>query len=620
MSVDLVFGRSPITSSPANLFFGEDEFEALVREFTFEGYLPGLSFVAEATAAIDLTFEGYLPEMSFAADMQYRSDTSRPLVGSTSSAWQEAADAQYGAEHRARSSLRLPSARNTRWEAAPPVRQVYDFSLAELTRAPRSIQSSYGEGIDLRQIAGTSWQERKLMRELRTTSHREGIDLRQIASTSWQERVHRRDVLESLWESARRVVSGIDSLGHRALHTELSLIELWEEAIRPPPGLSIIVTVEPPAPDPCYVPSPHLLFSELFSENTNLVFICERHGPPPVGETIVVPVRRVYVVINNVSLRRVADNLALPALSMTMAIDADSWTWSFSASLPGSELPNVQDDQPVEVEVTVNGYAYRFLIEKIARERTFGRNTIKVAGRGKSAVLDAPYSPIFSYGNSEDRTAQQLMNEVLTLNGVSIGWDVDWQATDWLVPAGLWSHQGSYMSALQRIAEAAGSYIQPHPTAQTVRVLPKYPYAPWEWGTVTPDYELPSAVTTQEGIEWVDMPVYNRVFVSGVGAGVLGQITRAGTDGALVAPMITDPLMSVAAAARQRGIPVLADTGRRANVTLRLPVLSEIGPVTPGKFVRYVDGATTRLGIVRSTNVDFGRPEVWQTIGVETRA
>ena len=96
------------------------------------------------------------------------------------------------------------------------------------------------------------------------------------------------------------------------------------------------------------------------------------------------------------------------------------------------------------------------------------------------------------------------------------------------------------------------------------------------------------------------------------------EIKRAGTAGDILAPMVADPLTTHSNAARQRGIAVLSDTGRKAMLTLKLPVLPETGVIRPGKFVRYVDGATVRVGLVRSVTVDTAWPEVWQTIGVET--
>lgn len=147
-----------------------------------------------------------------------------------------------------------------------------------------------------------------------------------------------------------------------------------------------------------------------------------------------------------------------------------------------------------------------------------------------------------------------------------------------------------------------------------------YPVAPWEWNTVTPDFVLPVDAVARELLRWVEKPGYNRVFVSGQDVGVLGQVSRAGTAGDVLAPMVVDALITEAAAARQRGISVLADTGQQIEVTLRLPVLAETGIIEPGAFVEYQDGSVTRLGIVRSTQVEAGMPEVWQTLGVQSHA
>ena len=88
--------------------------------------------------------------------------------------------------------------------------------------------------------------------------------------------------------------------------------------------------------------------------------------------------------------------------------------------------------------------------------------------------------------------------------------------------------------------------------------------------------------------------------------------------------MVVDALVTEAAAARQRGISVLADTGQQIEVSLRLPVLAETGIIEPGAFVEYQDGSQgstiRRLGIVRSTQVEAGMPEVWQTLGVQSHA
>lgn len=324
--------------------------------------------------------------------------------------------------------------------------------------------------------------------------------------------------------------------------------------------------------------------------------------------------------VNSVNLA-LADGEPIPSYTFGMSLDVDSWTWQWSASLHADALPLIAQGsagEPVQVVATINGAPYRLLAESYSRERRFGSSRINVKGRGIAALLDAPYAPAMHHGNALDRTGQQLMGEVLTLNGVGIGWDVDWQLTDWLVPGGAWSHQGSFMSALLDIAGAVGGYIQPHDTAQTVRALRRYPDAPWRWGTLTPKFELPADVISVEGIEWQRRATYDRVFVSGVSVGITGNVKRAGTAGLLVAPGITHSLITDTEAARQRGVAELGNTGMQALISLRLPVLAETGVIKPGALVRYVDGGAAHLGFVRATSLEWQSPTLRQVLSVET--
>ena len=276
--------------------------------------------------------------------------------------------------------------------------------------------------------------------------------------------------------------------------------------------------------------------------------------------------------------------------------------------------------EPVELQATINGTAVRLLTESIARDRRFGDARLSVSGRGRVAWLADPYAQAVARTAATDMTAQQLAAESLTQNGVPVGWALDWQLADWLVPAGVWSHQGTMIDAVKRIAEAAGGYVLGHRTAQTLHVRPRYPLLPWEWASATPDIVIPSAVASTEAITWSESPAYNRVFVAGQEQGRMGQITRAGTAGDIVAPMITDPLITHADAARARGASILAAGGRQASIALRLPVLPATGILDLGQLIEYQDGATARRGLVRAVSVEAGLPNVWQTVEVETHA
>jgi hypothetical protein len=533
---------------------------------------------------------------------------------------------QVGAQERSRKPVATPAGDQARWRDASALSAHLLAAMPHTLVAQRTnAQAAHREAVraGAGQV-GLHFQQALRDRRPSLDALFRGADARRSTiGGEWQDMLHdRRNLTEGQFRRAASLLLGRTGYAGVAQPLSKQWRERHREAIVPPPGISIIVV--PPAQQPCYTPPPGNAVPLLFADapgSTALVFVCEKHAPPPTN-TVVVPTQAVYMISNSASLRRVDTNTPLVAFAMSLALDADSWTWGVSASLDISAESYLQPDSdgnPVELEAMVNGLPFRFLVEQLRRDRSFGKAGVSVQGRGRLAVLDAPYAPILDFGNDSDRTAQQLLGDILTVNGVPMGYDIDWQLTDWLVPANAFAYQGTYIGALLQVVGAAGGYILPSPTDDAFSVLARYPVAPWNWSTlVTPDFELPSDITVREGIEWRDLPKYNRVFVSGTKTGVLGQVTRGGTAGDMLAPLVTDPLVTHADAARQRGLAVLGNTGRQAIVTLRTPVLAETGIITPGKFVRYVDGGSTLMGIVRGTSVDVGYPEVWQSLTVET--
>ena len=322
---------------------------------------------------------------------------------------------------------------------------------------------------------------------------------------------------------------------------------------------------------------------------------------------------------NSASLIRASDGAEIPVIKLTAAIDSRSWVWSLSADIPVSAQSIVENGGggPVELEATINGNTWRFYAESLRRNRAFGSKAMSVSGRGLAAALDVPFAMEKSFGNSTDRTAVQLMEDALMINGSPIGWVVDATAiTDWLVTAGAWSHYGSHISAINKIAGSIDAVVQAHQTDKTIIISPRYPALPWNWGGVTPDVVLPESVVVQEGLEWQDKPPYNGVYVSGQNQGVLGQIKITGTAGDMHAPMVTDALITSAAAARQRGESILGDTGRQQRLSLSMPIGGDttLPVITPGQFIDY---APVGIGLVRGVRVDANRPQYRQVIDVE---
>lgn len=567
-----------------------------------------------------------LPGVVFSSEVRYYSRTQRPTVGQTEHPWQVARQTEDGAAQGQQDAAATPAGWAAFWRRTLGIPQGIEHRLPPvLAAAPEQRGARHRDATRLQDSTWFTHQDATRFEAARRGLFQNAGPLRNATRFRHQDGDRaKRAGRVSLWQSAVLVVRGQGSDFQTARPQLKGWRGRYQEAVPPPPGISRWVVPEPPVPQLCYTPSPHLLFTALAATDVHLLFLCENHvtPPPPDGEPVVVPVRRVYFVINNVTLYRVSDGAPVPVFNLSLSLDASSWAWGFDAVLPAKAEAMVAGSAsgPVELVASVNGTPFRVLAESISRERIFGDASIRISGRGRNAVLAAPYAPVMTFSNTEGRTARQLMDDVLTVNGIPLGWAVDWGLSDWNVPAGAFAQQGSWIDVLTAIAGAAGGYLIPHPSAQTIRVRHRYPLAPWDWGTVTPDFVLPVDAVSRESLRWLEKPAYNRVFVSGQDVGVLGQVTRAGTAGEVLAPMVVDPLITEAAVARQRGIAVLADTGHQLEVSLRLPVLASTGIIEPGAFVEYQDGSVTRLGIVRATQVEAGMPEVWQTLGVQTYA
>lgn len=509
--------------------------------------------------------------------------------------WQAGEHASARAGSRWENSEHVSARARTHWQAGD--------------RLAAAVSQGYQQGERLHSSAGVRWQA--------------GSALRQSVAARYQQGDRLRNTLALRWQQGTRIGAQLIHQGGPGIPVRLGLAQRWQYGQHVPAGLSVVAPPVDPGQEPCYDPATlgRLVFSEPWAADGRLVFVCARATVPELPAGIVIPVRSLYVAQNNVSLHRVPSGAEFVASRFSLQLDDDSFTFGWSASLHSSARQHLTRSTPgerVEVECAVNGVLLRLVIESIGRDRQFPDHRITVQGRGRSAELA---DPSLTFTNPVDRTAQQLMLDVLTVNGASLGWTLDWQISDWFVPADRWVFQGSYMGALQDIASAAGAYIQPHRTDKVIRVLPRYAMAPWDWATLmTPDIELPVEATSLEGVEEVIRPDWNRVFVGGVHQpGYFGPVTRAGTAGDKVAQPIIHPLITAPEAHIQRGRAELSDTGVQELLSLRTMVLPEAGIILPGKSIRYVDETGARLGIVRGTNVSMDRwPVLHQTLEVET--
>lgn len=342
-------------------------------------------------------------------------------------------------------------------------------------------------------------------------------------------------------------------------------------------------------------------------------------GPviPVPGETLTIPVKRVYIVVNEILLLRADDNTPISASTLNVSFDCDSWVPSFSATIDEASLDAIMPDPaPVALYAYINGSEFRFLVEKMVRSRQFGQRSVSISGRGIACELDTPFAVVSQHTNASAMTAQQIIDAALGFSG----WQQTWGITDWLVPANAFSLSGTPAAVAAAVAEASGSVLQAHWAERTLRMLPRYAFRPWAWATATPDYVIPSAIAQTESVEWIEKPSYNVVYVSGEQVGVIGQVKIAGTAGDYAAPMVAHQLITHADAARQRGMSILCDTGKKAMMGISMPVLPEIGVIDVCRLIEFSDGVNTRRGIVRANSVSVNLPRVRQNLTIEATA
>jgi len=628
----LIFKAPPRAGSPVKLVFGADDGgPVLPPTVSIEGggRITGLRGHLRLRLGVRAMVSGQISRLRGHMEVHWNSNVSRATRVELGAAWQEAAPVAGAALQTAwQEATPQRLAVSSHWQQARPQPGVLRAEWQEAERLRDVVLSGWQQGEGLHAGITAHWQAALRLRSAIRTGWQQAEGRRAGSITAWRDALYLRAALAGQWQEAAPLRASVRSRHGDGQRLHITLRSLWQEAMRPRPGVSAVVP--PVVRPPCYVPSSpvRLVFSETARNGSpNLVFICKGLDGNPPGTVIVVPARRSYIVINSIEVRR-ADALAgdpLPSESFQMSLNRQSWTWTFSASFHASArdaLAPGPGGQPVELEVRVNGQPFRMQGERIGRTRRFPEHLVTLSGRGKAAVLDAPYSAVQTFSPTLDRTAQALMTDVLTVNGVGFGWSVDFQLADWLIPAGAWMHQGTWVSALADIAGSVGGYLQPHDTDPVLRVLPLWPLPWWRWDTLTPEIDLPEGIAEVDETQVVDLPEFNRIFVSGESMGVQADLTRAGTAGdVLKQPMVVHPAITNIGAAKMRAIAELADSGRQLKHRMTLPVLPETGVIKPGRVLRYYDDTgVQRLGLVRGTSITQQFPVLTQSLEVDSHA
>ena len=334
-----------------------------------------------------------------------------------------------------------------------------------------------------------------------------------------------------------------------------------------------------------------------------------------------------YMIANTVTLVVLPSRTPIEAKNLRVALDADSYSWSFSAEIftrAALELVRPDASGGREVELDINGWRWVLVVERYSRQLRFPTEAYTITASTRSQLLAAPYAPARTALNAAPINAAQAATEQLLYTGFTL----DWQATDWTFPAGALSYQGqTAMQVIARLAETVGAIVRPAPDADALEVLPRYPVPPWEWSQVDAPISriIPPVMMTELSGEWTPQPAWNACYTSGTAHGVSMLVRRAGTAGDNPAPDVYDDWLTGQAANQARGTHELSRGGNIELVGMTLPLFPHhddhgVGLILPGQLCRVPEETGPWVGLCLGVEISAegtGAADVRQQIKLE---
>ncbi|OQX36600.1 MAG: hypothetical protein B0D91_08770 [Oceanospirillales bacterium LUC14_002_19_P2] len=338
-----------------------------------------------------------------------------------------------------------------------------------------------------------------------------------------------------------------------------------------------------------------------------------------------------WLIMNTISVVTLLDQQPLDVTELAIELDIDSFTWQLSAQINNrASLNRVAPDQngPKDIEVTINGWRWVFMVERYEANRSFNRERYRIHGESITKLLAAPYAPLRSNSENSPINAKQVVTQQLENTGFTLDWpnEGDFITPDWTFPENTFSyHEQTPMQVIARIATTAGAVVIPSADDDSLTIQPRYPQSPWDWqqGTAITHHIIPESMVISMSAQWKPEPQYNAVYVSGIHAGVSVNVRRQGTAGNDPAPDSYDDWLVDVGLNTERGRNELAKGGNQAVVTLEIPLMltgEAPGLILPGRLVEVIETGDVWYGLCLSIAIIFTggvQSKVIQRVGLE---
>jgi len=321
-----------------------------------------------------------------------------------------------------------------------------------------------------------------------------------------------------------------------------------------------------------------------------------------------------WYIVNNISVFNLRNGEEIKVISGSYSTDRSQWCWSYSLSVPQTEISKVEKFDILEIKV--NGSVHHMMYEEYSRSRQFPTITFTLTGRSQTALLESKYSPVRSYLQENERSSVQLVQaELDRVNSDAV---LDWQLIDdlgWIVETESLSYTNlSPIEAIKLIAEAGGGFIYSEKKDNRLSIRPLYKKAFWE-KLKTLDYDrlLPESLVLKHSDSYEELLNFNAITLTNPRNGNVGQVKRRDTAGDVLLEPVSNPLFNTVSMGGF-GKAKLAKSAQVQSHDFELPLIEEIGESVPGEVIVF-NGEW--WGIVDSVSVSFTYSTATQTINVE---
>ena len=352
----------------------------------------------------------------------------------------------------------------------------------------------------------------------------------------------------------------------------------------------------------------------LLSSNLPLSLTCWHDDAP-----LSIPNLRSYIVHNVITAN--IGGIAVDPLGFNIKTDMDSYCWSGGVSISPDDHAKIKHKLDVDiglepmVNVAINDLSFSIIAENQSRTRKFGNQTHSLDGRSITARLGADYAAASDRLFDQANYASQIVNEQLANLPFIANFEID----DWLIPASTYAVSNKTpIAVIADIAEAAGGFVESHPTDATMSIKKRWKINAWELATATPDVTIPADVIKSATDKTVKNTRYNTILLVG---NVGHEVFRATQGRDMAAPTLSNALFTAREVTVPKGSQVLSDSGTHSIQTLDLIFDDSIPLAQLGQIWQINDTDGAWRGVITGVELDCPvageTPKPEQTITID---